>query len=96
MIRNANYAQEPEAMLSRIYSCVLKFIGCAFFGGLVSLILFVGTLSFIEGNWFWSSKWVNVFWIIPVAFGFFGMVWFEKVLDAGKWLMEEMLGLDRE
>ncbi len=74
--------KDAERGLKGPVGIIMKFIGAAFFGSLISLILFLCT-PFEACSFLLSSPWIHIFWIIPVVWGVFGIFWFELMLDIG-------------
>ena len=71
---------------------VLKFIGSALFGGFVSLVVVLAAF-FLEIDRFWQRPWIHLLWVIPLVWGFLGIFWFEKMLDAARRIFEDFFGV---
>jgi len=72
------------------FGWILRFIVSAFFGGLFSFFVFLIALllnrepSFSFALWFWDSKYVHIFWIIPIAWGILGIFFFDEMTELPK------------
>jgi len=70
-----------------IYAGFCRFVGCALFGGLVSLIiLFIALFFGLYG--IFGGYWKHIFWVIPTAWGILGIFWFDKMLDIARDIFE--------
>ncbi|MBM4034734.1 MAG: hypothetical protein FJ291_23565 [Planctomycetes bacterium] len=73
---------------------VLKFFFSALFGCLISLAI-AGLFYWCGlGLWFWQSRWVHILWIIPLAWGLLGILWFDQMLDWAREILEGFSGQD--
>ena len=85
---------KPDDPLSGPLGTVTKFIVAALFGGLVSLLLLAVSLGWLGMDFLLERPWIHIFWIIPLAWGILGVVWFEPMLDAARHIVEGTLGAD--
>ena len=67
------------------FGWILRFLVSTFFGGLFSFVVFfIALLLSREPSfalWFWDSKYVHIFWIIPLVWGILGIFFFDKMTD---------------
>ena len=88
--------KEQSDPLAGPVGAVGKFLVAALFGGCVSILLFGGAL-WLDVEFLFGVPWIHAFWIIPVAWGVLGMLWFEPMVDAARHIVEqalEALGVD--
>lgn len=72
--------KEETDPLGGPYGIVLKFLGAAFLGCFVSLLLLLVVCQCgLEA--FWNGWWPHLFWLIPVAWGLLGIFWFDRMLE---------------
>ena len=78
---------QTRTALKVVYAGFCRFVGCALFGGLVSLVIF-----FVVIFWglygFFDSYWKHTLWIVPLVWGILGIFWFDRMLDIARDIFE--------
>lgn len=72
------------------FGAFYKFLGASLFGLLVSLVVFL-SMIFLAAESFFAPPWIHVLWIIPLAWGLIGVIWFDPMLDLGKKILDGFL-----
>ena len=85
--------------LGGIGGAISKFVCAAVFGGFVSVVVFLGVLWLGWGDEtgmdrFWNSPWPHILWIIPLVWGFLGVFWFDRMLDASRDIFDRFFGVN--
>jgi hypothetical protein len=72
---------------------LLKFIGAALFGGLVSFaVLFVAFVVLdVDIMFSANGKWFHCLWMIPLAWGILGIFCFDRMLALARAIFEGVL-----
>ena len=63
------------------FGWILRFLVSAFFGGFISLFIFIVIFRWYVIIPFWDTKFVHVLWIIPLVWGILGIFLFDKMMD---------------
>lgn len=81
---------DRKDILKGPFGAFYEFLGAAFFGLLLSLVVFL-SMIFLAVESFFAPPWIHLLWIIPLAWGIIGVTWFDQILDLGKKILDGFL-----
>lgn len=80
-------ADEPKTISEILFEGFCRFLFSAFYGAIVSLVLFFIFLR-LSVYFSFSARWYHIFWIIPVLWGILGVFRFDEMLEDGRSIIE--------
>ena len=63
------------------FGWILRFLVSVLFGGFVSLFIFIVLFLWLSLPIIWGTKYVHIFWIIPLIWGIIGIFMFDEMID---------------